>query len=157
MSCVAHLMIKFSHTNLIARDWRALARFYQEVFGCTPVPPERDYRGADLDRGTALHGAHLTGAHLRLPGWGDAGPTLEIYHYDEMPARPETAANRPGFAHIAFAVDDVAAAREDVLRHGGRSIGDIVTLRVATGARVTWCYMTDPEDNIVELQNWSPS
>ncbi len=148
-------MIKFSHTNLVARDWRALARFYEQVFGCTPVAPERDFRGAELDRGTGLRHAHLTGAHLRLPGHGDDGPTLEIFHYDELAPRAATAVNRPGLGHIAFAVDDVAAARQEVLRRGGRNIGEIVTLPVANGARVTWCYVTDPEDNIVELQNWS--
>ena len=29
---------KYGHTNLIAKDWRELARFYQEQFGCIPVP-----------------------------------------------------------------------------------------------------------------------
>jgi len=42
---------KYGHTNLIARDWKALARFYEEQFGCTPVPPERDFKGPDLERG----------------------------------------------------------------------------------------------------------
>ena len=32
---------------------------------------------------------------------------------------------------------------------------DIVTLTTATGDRVTWCYVTDPEGNIVELQSWA--
>lgn len=146
---------RYGHTNLIARDWRTVARFYQDVFGCTPVPPERDYRGRDLDAGTALSGAHLTGAHLLLPGHGQDGPTLEIYHYDALESRPATAVNRPGFAHIAFGVDDVVAARAEVLAAGGRAVGEVVTLQVSTGARVTWCYVTDPEDNIVELQSWA--
>lgn len=146
---------KFGHVNVIARDWRALAHFYQQVFGCNPVPPERDYRGRDLDAGTGLHGAHLTGVHLRLPGLGPEGPTLEIYSYDE-PARGEAPViNRPGFAHIAFAVDDVAPARQEVLDAGGGIVGEIVTLQTATGARVTFCYLTDPEGNIIELQSWS--
>jgi predicted enzyme related to lactoylglutathione lyase len=34
---------KYGHTNLIAKDWKALARFYEEQLGCTPVPPERDF------------------------------------------------------------------------------------------------------------------
>jgi hypothetical protein len=42
---------KYVHTNLIAEDWRALAGFYQEVFGCIPVPPERDFQG---DRKSAV-------------------------------------------------------------------------------------------------------
>ena len=146
---------RYVHINLIAHNWRLLADFYQRVFGCTPVPPERDYRGEKLDAGTALKGAHLTGVHLRLPGGGADGPTLEIYTYDELEARPSRAVNRPGYGHLAFEVDDVASARQEVLREGGSAVGEVVTLQVSTGAKVTWCYVTDPEDNIVELQSWA--
>ncbi len=146
---------RYVHTNLIARDWRQLAAFYQDLFGCEPVPPERDYRGPDLDAGTGLKGAHLTGVHLRLPGYGEDGPTLEILHYDELEPGLPTAVNRPGFAHIAFEVPDVPAAREAVIAAGGGAIGEIVTLTVRTGAKVTWIYVTDPEGNAFELQSWS--
>ena len=64
---------RYGHTNLIAQDWRELARFYQEQFGCIPVPPERDFKGKDLERGTGIPGAELRGAHLRLPGHGPEG------------------------------------------------------------------------------------
>ena len=146
---------RFVHTNVIARDWRALAYFYERVFGCTPLPPERDYRSEALDAGTALRGAHLTGIHLRLPGYDDRGPTLEIYSYDSMEPKLAAAANRQGFAHIAFEVDDVEKARQEVLRAGGSPVGEVVTLQIATGAKVTWCYVKDPENNIVELQSWA--
>ena len=146
---------KFGHVNVIARDWRALARFYENVFGCKPVPPERDYRSRDLDAGTGLRDAHLTGMHLRLPGHGDNGPTLEIYSYDEFAPAVTPVINRPGFTHIAFAVDDVERARREVLAAGGNVVGETVTLRIATGAKVTFCYLTDPEGNIIELQSWS--
>jgi glyoxylase I family protein len=63
--------------------------------------------------------------------------------------------NRPGFGHIAFSVDDVEAAQKLVLQAGGGAVGEIVTLQVETGAKVTWCYVTDPEGNIIELQSWS--
>ena len=79
---------RFGHVNLTGRDWQRLASFYRQVFGCELVPPERDYRGADLDAATGLPEAHLTGAHLRLPGHGDQGPTLEIYQYDAMVQPP---------------------------------------------------------------------
>lgn len=146
---------KFGHVNVVARNWRALARFYEDVFDCKPVPPERDYRGRDLDAGTGLRGAHLTGLHLRLPGLGPDGPTLEIYSYDEPAAGDAPVINRFGFAHIAFGVDDVARARNEVLAAGGGIVGEIVTLQTATGARVTFCYLSDPEGNIIELQSWS--
>jgi hypothetical protein len=28
-------------------------------------------------------------------------------------------------------------------------------MQIATGAKVTWCYVTDMEGNIIELQSWS--
>jgi predicted enzyme related to lactoylglutathione lyase len=146
---------KYVHTNLIAQDWRSLADFYQQVFACVPVPPERDFQGEKLEAGTGLPGAHLRGMHLRLPGYGDGGPTLEIFNYNVLEPRSKTAINRPGFGHIAFSVDDVATARQAVLQAGGCAIGEVVTLQVATGAKVTWCYVTDPEGNVVELQSWS--
>ena len=93
--------------------------------------------------------------HLRLPGHGAHGPTLEIFQYDDLEPRATKPINTPGFAHIAFAVDDVPSARDEVLRRGGRAVGEIVTLQIATGAKVTFCYVTDPEDNIIELQSWT--
>lgn len=146
---------KYVHTNLIAADWRALAAFYERVLGCVPIPPERDFSGERLDAGTGLTGAHLRGVHLRLPGHGDRGPTLEIFNYSQLRDRPETAVNRPGFGHIAFQVEDVNAARDEILAGGGQPIGQVVTLQIASGARVTWCYVTDPEGNVIELQAWS--
>jgi predicted enzyme related to lactoylglutathione lyase len=146
---------RYVHTNLIAADWRRLADFYIQVFGCTPVPPERDYQGASLDAGTGLAGAHLRGLHLRLPGVGEDGPTLEVFNYNPLQTKPATAVNRPGFGHIAFAVEDVAAARAEVLAAGGHPVGEVVTLQTADGRTVTWCYVTDPEGNVIELQAWS--
>ena len=146
---------RYGHTNLVARDWQRLAAFYAELFGCVAVPPERDYRGRDLEVGTGVRDAALRGVHLRLPGHGDDGPTLEIYTYEHGPQPLPAAANRPGWGHIAFVVDDVAAGRQAVLAAGGSAVGDVVTLETADGRSVTWCYVTDPEGNIVELQAWA--
>jgi glyoxylase I family protein len=119
------------------------------------VPPERDLSGSEMERGTGVTAARLRGMHLRLPGGGPDGPTLEIFEYAERAADVPRVANRPGFAHIAFAVDSVADAREQVLANGGSPVGDIVTIAISQTARVTWCYVRDPEGNIIELQNVS--
>ena len=92
---------------------------------------------------------------MRLPGFSDNGPTLEIYQYEPSEPRLKSLVNRPGFGHIAFSVDDVHTARAQVFAAGGTAVGEIVTLETATGAKVTWCYVTDPEGNIIELQAWS--
>ncbi len=109
-----------------------------------------------MDAGTGIPGAHLRGAHLRLPGWGDNGPTLEIFTYNITAPGEPSAVNRLGFGHIAFSVEDVQSARATVLEAGGRAVGEVVTVQIVTGARVTWCYVTDPEGNIIELQSWAP-
>jgi predicted enzyme related to lactoylglutathione lyase len=146
---------KYVHTNLVARDWESLASSYERLFGCTRVPPERHYRGPDLERGTGVPGTELHGVHLRMPGWGESGPTLEIYSYTVAREGTPPAVNRRGFGHIAFSVDDVAAARSAVCTSGGSPVGEVVTLEPAKGSRVTWCYVADPEGNIIELQKWS--
>jgi predicted enzyme related to lactoylglutathione lyase len=147
--------IRYVHTNIIARDWRVLASFYVRLFDCKPVPPERDLSGDWLDAATAIEGAHVTGVHLRLPGHGDTGPTLEIFSYDAMPDHPDIAANTPGFAHIAFLVDDVAAVAEAVIAAGGSAIGDVANRDVPGVGRLSFRYLRDPEGNILEVQRWS--
>lgn len=127
---------RYGHTNLIARDWRSLADWYVRLFGCTPVPPARDYSGNDLERGRAVPDAALQGVHLRLPGLGDDGPTLEIYTFASTDGGSEVGIDRPGFRHIAFAVADVPAARRRVLDEGGSPVGEVVNLTTTDGRRV---------------------
>ncbi len=147
------IQAKYTHTNLIAVDWRTLAKFYIEVLGCELVPPERDLRGEPVERGTAIPGVHLSGVHLRLPGVGSDGPTLEIFNYEPLAAAAAKKVNQPGFGHIAFAVEDIDAARAEVLAHGGRAVGELVKTPIGdTGHYYRWCYLTDPEGNILELQ-----
>ena len=146
---------KYKHTNLVARDWRNLAEFYRQVLGCTEVPPERTGIGEWVERCTSVPGAEIRGIHLRLPGYGEDGPTLEIFQYNNAQNRPETAINRPGLAHLAFEVDDVEAARGEVTAAGGTSVGEMVTVDIPDADIITFIYMTDPEGNIIELQKWT--
>jgi len=146
--------MKYVHTNLIAKDWKRLSAFYQEVFGCVPVPPERDLSGEWVDKATGISRAHIFGMHLRLPGYGDDGPTLEIFQYGSMPPHPSVVPNTPGFAHIAFAVDHVEAAVREALSHGGSAVGELTVREVPGVGLLTFQYVADPEGNIVEIQNW---
>jgi catechol 2,3-dioxygenase-like lactoylglutathione lyase family enzyme len=145
---------RFAHVNLIAQDWKALAGFYEQVFGCRPVPPERQLAGAWIDAATGMAGVRIQGAHLRLPGYGDAGPTLEIFQYEPVGVADPKAICRPGLAHLAFSVDDVPAAVTAVLAAGGSMVGEIVRRAIPGAGRITFVYVRDPEGNIVELQRW---
>jgi catechol 2,3-dioxygenase-like lactoylglutathione lyase family enzyme len=148
---------KYKHTNIVSSNWQSLSRFYQEVFGCVPVPPERHLAGEWLEIGTGVKEAQLAGVHLRLPGYGDRGPTLEIFQYSHNISKPSPAANREGIGHIAFEVDDVHEAAKEVLRHGGAKVGDFTSTEVKGAGLLSFVYLADPEGNIIELQEWSPN
>jgi predicted enzyme related to lactoylglutathione lyase len=146
---------KYVHTNLIARDWKRLVQFYSDVFGCIPKGPERDMSGSWLDQVTSLRNAHLRGVHLSLPGYGDDGPTLEIFSYSQLVEGKMPTANQGGFAHIAFAVDDVNQALQALIAAGGGAVGEIATTQVDGVGVLRVVYARDPEGNIIELQKWN--
>jgi predicted enzyme related to lactoylglutathione lyase len=148
------MSVRYAHTNIISADWRRLVKFYETVFECVPVPPERAQSGAWLEQGTGVAGAELAGMHLRLPGYGDKGPTLEIYQYKTMTQKPAPAPNRKGFGHLAFAVDDVDAKLAEVIAHNGRALGEPVTTHIHGAGDIRFVYATDPEGNILEIQRW---
>ena len=147
-------MIKYTHTNLVAKDWKGLVGFYTEVLGCEPVPPERDYSGEWLDKITGIDGARIQGIHLRLPGHGNEGPILEIFQYGSMPDHPVIQANTPGFSHLAFAVNNVEKTVQAVFEHGGSALGELVIREIPGVGTLTVQYVTDPEGNIIEIQKW---
>ncbi|MEM7316533.1 MAG: VOC family protein [Planctomycetota bacterium] len=146
--------IRYVHTNIVARDWRLLAQFYETVFDCRPVLPARSLSGEWLEAGTAVPNASLEGIHLRLPGFGEDGPTLEIFQYGHIESKLPSVANREGFGHLAFAVDDVEAKRANVLANGGNDIGQIVEADIDGVGKRSFCYMADPEGNLIEVQKW---
>lgn len=145
---------RYVHTNLVAKDWRRLAKFYSTVFACEPVGAERDLHGDWLDASTGIAHVRIRGTHLRLPGYGETGPTLEIFQYDPPADRESPAPNSPGYGHIAFAVDDVADAARAIRENGGRAIGEAVHVEIAGAGGIEFQYLADPEGNIIEIQRW---
>ena len=145
---------KFVHTNIIAENWEKLATFYETVFGCTRILPERDMSGDWIDDLTGVQDVHIRGAHLRLPGYEDGGPTLEIFQYNKNIASGIKKINEIGYAHIAFLVDDVGKALSEVMMHGGSQMGKMIEKDIAGVGTLSVVYARDPEGNIIELQNW---
>lgn len=148
------MKIRYAHTNIIAKDWKKLADFYSEVFHCVPVPPQRNQSGQWLEKGTGVKNAALKGMHLRLPGYDENGPTLEIYSYAEMILNEPPSANRKGLGHLAFEVEHLEICLDKALAAGGSKLGEISQATVEGVGTIDFIYITDPEDNIIELQHW---
>jgi predicted enzyme related to lactoylglutathione lyase len=148
------MSVRYTHTNLIAKDWKQLAEFYIEVFGCKQKHATSLF-GEYLEKGIGIKGAALEGVTLELPGYESPMPMLEIFQYAEsfhkaLPITP----NREGYGHIAFQVDSVEEILQKVIEHGGTKVGEIVSKEYEKGIS-TYIYTADPEGNIVELQNWN--
>ncbi len=148
------MKIKYKHTNIIAHDWEKLTMFYEKVLGCTRVLPERHLSGKWLTKGTGVKNAKFSGIHLRLPGHGKNGPTLEIYQYSKNKEKLIPVANQEGFSHIAFEIEDIPTHLKEIRKYGGGTIGEITSHKIEDVGYLTFVYATDPEGNIIELQNW---
>lgn len=146
--------IKYSHTNLIATDWRKIANFYIDVFGCVPIGPERQLSGQSVADGTGLFEPEIEGIHLRLPGYGEGGPTLEVFQYRHLRDAPEKFANSRGFTHIAFEVSDLEVVCAKVIAGGGWLLGKLARQLVEGVGVCTFVYVRDPDRNIIEVQGW---
>jgi len=149
------MSIRYTHTNIIAKDWRRVAQFYKEVFECVYIPPQRKQSGKWLEKGTGVQNAALEGVHLRLPGCGAEGPTLEIYSYAQMEEKLPPTANRQGLGHLSFSVDNVPEILNKVIENGGAALGEVVRREIEGIGKITFVYGADPEGNILEIQNWS--
>jgi catechol 2,3-dioxygenase-like lactoylglutathione lyase family enzyme len=146
--------MKYVHTNLICTDWKQQVNFYCKVFDCLLVPPVRNQKGKWLDQGLGLSNAKLRGAHLRLPGYGVDGPTLELYTYSKIKKQKKVAPNQRGFGHLAFEVKNVKKVLKKLRRFGGEANGEVVSKKVKGVGKLTFVYARDPEGNLIELQNW---
>lgn len=146
--------MKYVHTNIITNNWKKLADFYIKVFKCKIAPPIRNQKGKWLEKGTGVKNAHLEGVHLRLPGYGKSGPTLEIYQYYKIKKLKPVKPNQRGFGHLAFEVKNVKAILKKIEKYGGKRNGEIVRREVKGVGIITFVYVRDPDGNLIELQNW---
>lgn len=148
-------MIRYVHTNIIAKDSKKLIDFYKKVLNCRSIGETRNLKGEWVDRLTGIKDAHIVGEHLCLPGYDEDHPTLEIFSYDDMRDKGQAQVNQFGFAHIAFEVEDVEKTLENLKAAGGGQIGETVFVEYKDGRKAVFVYAADIEGNIIELQSWA--
>lgn len=99
---------------------------------------------------------HGQGGFVRSGGNLSQVEGIGLYpQYNHEEERLPLALNRPGLAHPAFTVDDIQAAKAAVIAAGGGNVGRIVSVEIPPAGQVTFVYVTDPEENVIELQRWS--
>lgn len=121
---------KIHHIAIIASDYERSKKFYTEIVGLTIISEvyreERDSYMLDL----ALNGEYI----------------VELFSFPQTPKRlsyPEAT----GLRHLAFAVDDVAAALEELRGKGVRT----TELQVDPHTGKHMAFFFDPDDLPLEL------
>ena len=147
-------MLRYVHTNIIAKDSARLIAFYKEVLDCKSIGETRDIRGQWLDKMTGVKDSHIVGEHLCLPGYDEDHPTIEIFSYDKVEEGSPHKINQCGLAHLAFEVDDVEETLSKILEAGGGQLGDVVHAAYEDGRTAVFVYAMDIEGNVLELQSW---
>lgn len=93
-----------------------------------------------------VKGFHVEGNQMEVPGYGEGGPTLEIFSVTPCKEGSEQKVNEYGFGHICFEVDDVMEYINKIIAHGGSMQSTFDDL---PGRRCV--FMRDPEGNIVKI------
>lgn len=146
--------VKYSHTNLITTDWKKISKFYMDVFDCIPLGPIRKFSGKAVEDGTSVESANIEGVHLLLPGFGEEGPTLEVFQYSNVLKQKETFANTRGYTHIAFEVSSLDETCRNLVKAGGWMLGKLARQPVEGVGVCIFVYARDPDKNIIEIQSW---
>jgi catechol 2,3-dioxygenase-like lactoylglutathione lyase family enzyme len=119
---VAHIR-RFDHVGITVADLDRVAAFFVglglEVEGRTFV------EGEFLDTVIGIPESRTEILMLRAP---DAGTTLELSSFvrpDHQPGSPAAMANELGLRNVAFEVDDLRAAVDELAADGYQLVGDI--------------------------------
>ena len=137
------------HTGITVSDLERSIAFYRDILGMTLVKRERkrSTRGEKL----GVPGAVI---EIAVMEYGD-GCSVELINY-EHPAPPNERGlpvNAIGHVHIAFNVDNIAAAIEEMQAKGVEFIGGPEQCVIEEGplAGWKWIYFKDPDGTNLEF------
>jgi len=141
--------VKLTHINLVARDAKALAAFYEAVFQCKQMRPARVLSGEKVSKGNGLPNSEILSIWLTFPH-GDT-PFLELHQHAATEDRGIAPVNATGFGHLAFQTPNLHELITKVLSAGGSKQGEVTSFGSTEKPHLI-TYMRDPEGNILELE-----
>ena len=136
-----------NHTSFTVSSLDRSIAFYRDALGFE-VTSEAGRDPALIEAITGVVGADIDIAYVRGPGH-----SLELIEY-KAPAQRGRVESRPcdvGFAHIAFNVDDVAAAVAASAPHGFKPIAPPVAINAGPNKGLRVVYLRDGDGVTVEF------
>jgi catechol 2,3-dioxygenase-like lactoylglutathione lyase family enzyme len=125
-------MLRLDHVALPVSDMEAALRFYGEVLGLKFM-----FREVDPVQQEDFAFFELTGGNLEL--------LKSLAHPFE---RPEI--EPPYTPHLALATSDMAATLQMIQAQGLHLIKGPMKIE----GKVTWLYIADPDNNVIEFVQW---
>lgn len=141
------------HIGFTVPDLEEATRFFTDVVGCEHVyslGPIADEAGDWMVQHLNVP-ARVRVSELRIFRCG-FGPNFEIFQYagdDRNPVPPRNC--DVGGHHLAFYVDDFAAALDHLVSHGVTILGDPTVRVTGPSAGQTWVYFLTPWGMQLEL------
>lgn len=139
------------HIGLTVPNAQIAAQFFIDVLGCTELFVVGPF---DVDATRAIRYDVAPGCTLeRLIMLAcKSGPNLELFEYRSTGTRfapPRN--NEPGGHHVAFQVDDLAAAAQAVAIAGGQPCGQPNEVLAGPFAGLRWLYVKTPWASYIEF------
>lgn len=141
---------KFRHVAIIAQDLEVMKKFYTEILGFKCVK-EIKISSDDFQCGIGVKNSSANGIVLQLP---DTDVELEIFQIEPQrtPSDEISHTNSPGIRHISFQVENIQSCYDELTKLGIKFIEKPITvLDPKELAGFSFTYFTDPEGNIIEL------
>ena len=146
------------HVNLVVRDLERMTRFYVDVLGLV-VTKEVTISGPWIEGVVGLADVKANVVYLDL----EAGPRIELIYYHQPPSPEPTEANTPhlcGIRHLAFRVENIDAIVAKMQHQGVPFQSEVSSVpdsqvQYADDVRKRLVYFRDPEDNLLELCEYS--
>ncbi len=148
------MSIKFEHACLVVQDLRKIVNFYVKTLECEELPWKLSLKSDWIRKGIGVSDADIKGVFLRLPGYDNDGPTLEVFQYTNYEKKMRSPkANNLGINHLSFQVEDVDQILECIIDAGGKPLGKVSKeFQKHNNTEQSLVYATDPEGNIIELK-----
>ena len=142
-----------AHTSYTVSDLERSKRFYCGLLGCE-VLWEREVVESYFRAIVGFPDCVVKAAQLRIPGSDHVLELFEYAHPRGGPAVPPV--NRPGSSHIAFLVDDIHAACEELGERGVVVRSDPVEVDYGANEGAWGVYIEDPDGIPMELFQLPP-
>lgn len=138
------MILKMHHTGFVVSDLEESIRFYRDVLGLTLIG-RRERSGAPISQILGYEKTHIKIADFHY----GSDYQLELIEYVNPPGTDAHIRERNsyGASHIAFQVEDIFAAYQNLISNGAQKLNP--PIQIVDGKK--GCYLQDPDGNWVEL------